>query len=701
MFALLQKINGYMSVQELMDIFHISKRTVYYDMDKINGWLRQNSLPPVEYVRGTGFLLPDAARSRLPATAQAVQPQHYYLSGGERKALLCLQLASRSSPLFLHHMEDLLKVSRGTAHSELKRLKVELAGYGLTVRFDRKQGYFIQGNEKDLRAALSHFLFELLPYGNWSHFSPTIDSLIHADLFKRHFPAFRAEHLVSVYGMIVSGEQLIGMELTDETILHLTVRLWLSATRLKQGQTVHMDKEEKSALRKTLQFKAAAQIAAELGELFGIGVPEDEICYITVYLLAAKVNRVEVESETLETKRLRSATEEMISLFEQNGCVYFQNREALKKQLFLHVKSVFYRTKYGLNVENPLTGKIMEEYREVFELTRKSIQPLEKVIEKPVNQHEIAYLSMHFGGWLRREQTKPVPRKRAAVVCVNGVSAARMLKNQLEQLFPSIDLIAVLSLREFEKFKGRTDFIFSTVPLPGCKVPVFIVNAILSDTEKGHLLGQVGQHLGVMGGQQTGLSAQAIVELVGKHAEIVNKEALLEDIQRYLSAAKGQTPKPEPKEFKPTLAELLTPVRIAIREDISHWRLAIRTAAKPLLHDGSITDGYVRAMIDKVNQYGPYIVAAPGVAIAHARPEDGAVRASMSLLTIRKGVAFSSQPRHLVHLLFVVVGMDGQSHLKALSQLVDMLKDKRNRRMLGNIEKKAEIIRLILQYSSI
>lgn len=34
--------------------------------------------------------------------------------------------------MFLHDMEELLKVSRGTAHAELKRLKAELAGYGLT-----------------------------------------------------------------------------------------------------------------------------------------------------------------------------------------------------------------------------------------------------------------------------------------------------------------------------------------------------------------------------------------------------------------------------------------------------------------------------------------------------------------------------------------------------------------------------------------
>ncbi|MGG6314168.1 BglG family transcription antiterminator [Paenibacillus macerans] len=695
--ALLQKTQGYLPVQELMDVLRISKRTVYYDMDKINDWLRQSGLPPVQYLRGRGFMLPDASRSRLPAMAQGVQPQQYYLSSSERKALLCLHLINRSAPLFLHDMEDLLKVSRGTAHAELKRLKEELESYALCVRFDRKEGYYIQGNEKDLRAALSRFLFEQLPYADWNHSAPTVDGLIHTDLFRSHFPAFREEELASVYRMIVSSEQLTGMELTDETILHLTVRIWLSANRMKQGQTVKLDEEEKAALRETLRFKAAAQIAAELEKLFGIGVPEDEIGYMTIYLLAAKVNRVEVESDTWDTKRLRAATEEVIDLFEQNGCVYFQNREALAEQLFLHVKSVFYRIQYGLTLDNPLTDKIMEEYREVFELTRKSVQPLEREFEKPLNQHEIAYLSMHFGGWLRREQAKPVPGKRAAVVCVNGISASRLLKNQLEQLFPSLDLVAVLSLREFEKFTGNIDLIFSTVPLSGCQVPVFILNAVMSDAEKAHLLGRVNPYLGSAEGIHASLSAQAIVDLVGKHATITDKGALLNDLQRYLSAAKGQPP--QPKEYKPTLGELLHPSRITIRGQASDWRQAIRTAARPLLREGAITDRYVQAMIGNVERYGPYIIATPGVAIAHARPEDGAVRPAISLLAIQGGAAFSDQPKHLVNLLFVVVGTDGQLHLKALTQLANLLMEERNRQVLGSTDDKAEMMRLFLHYS--
>lgn len=695
MLALLQETEDYVPVQELMNAFHISKRTVYYDMSKINDWLRDNRLPPVEYVRGTGFLLPEKSRKQLPVKAKEIQPNHYYLSRNERKAWLGLHLISRAKPMFLHDMEQLLQVSRGTAHSELKALREELAGFGLHVKFQRKQGYTVQGNEKDQRTALSHFLSELLSHISWKDFVSQVQGLVNANLYKSHIPSFREEQLSAVYDIIASGERTIGMELTDETIVELAVRLIFYTNRIIQGKTVSMDRDEREALQATPQFKAALDISQKLGELFEIQLPEDEACYITVHLLAAKVNKMEDESDDLETMRLRKATGRMIDTFERLGCVYFQQREALEKQLFLHVKSAYYRIKYGLAKENPLTDTMKDKYREIFELTKKSVHPLQELLHKPIDEHEIAYLSMHFGGWLRREQTEPAPRKSAAIVCVNGVSASRILKIQLEQLFPAVDIEAILSLRDYEAFDKPVDFIFSTVPLTGANAPVFIVNAILSDTEKAHLLNQVHPYLDG-GNAMPGPSAQTIVDIVKKHATIGDENDLHEDIQRYLTAARTQTP----EDRKPALQDLLPLSRIAAVDKAEDWRSAIRLAAEPLLNEGCIIRPYVQAMIGKIEERGPYIVVAPGVAIAHARPEDGVVRVSMALLCIRRGVAFGSDPKHRVCLLFVLASSDGETHLKALSQLTAMLREDKNRDRLANAADESEIFRMIRQYST-
>ncbi|MFG6128711.1 PTS sugar transporter subunit IIA, partial [Staphylococcus aureus] len=45
-------------------------------------------------------------------------------------------------------------------------------------------------------------------------------------------------------------------------------------------------------------------------------------------------------------------------------------------------------------------------------------------------------------------------------------------------------------------------------------------------------------------------------------------------------------------------------------------------ASQPLLQEQVIEQCYVEAMIESVNELGPYIVIAPEIAIAHARPNN-------------------------------------------------------------------------------
>ena len=53
------------------------------------------------------------------------------------------------------------------------------------------------------------------------------------------------------------------------------------------------------------------------------------------------------------------------------------------------------------------------------------------------------------------------------------------------------------------------------------------------------------------------------------------------------------------------------------------WEDAIRASYQPLLKDGTVEDVYVKAVIECVNKYGPYIVIAPNIAMPHST--EGAV----------------------------------------------------------------------------
>lgn len=107
------------------------------------------------------------------------------------------------------------------------------------------------------------------------------------------------------------------------------------------------------------------------------------------------------------------------------------------------------------------------------------------------------------------------------------------------------------------------------------------------------------------------------------------------------------------------------------------WKEAIAIAGKLLVDNGNVTDEYVRAMIDVVDELGPYIVLCPGVAFAHARPESGAVKPGISLAILQAPVEFGHETNDPVKIVLAFAGKDHNSHLEMLAELSDILQDEK------------------------
>ncbi|GIP39924.1 sugar transporter [Paenibacillus sp. J31TS4] len=692
--TLLQEADGYVPASVMMDKFHISKRTVYYDLDKINHWLITNGLDPVEHLRGSGFRLPKEAKDRLPKLVQSLTVRQYYYSPEERKAWLAIHLLTQKEPLFKRDLAELLQVSRGTAHQDLAAVRETFTRYGVGISFDRVLGYRPTGREEDKRRALTEALSPILSDVSWKEFVSQVSGLVNASLTRTQLPQLKEEDLASVYGMIDRCEAALGIELTDEMVVHLASRLLLFASRIATGETVKLDRDEAEALRRTPEYRAAEDLASQLGALLGIRLPGDEIGYLTIQLLGARLNRASsLPDESGTDERIRELTAEMIDRFERQACVYFHDREQLESNLQVHMKPAYYRLKYGIRLPNPAVDSIRDRYGEIFVLTKAAVKPFEDYLEQTMPDDEIGYVAMHFGGWMKREQAVPAGRRKAAIVCVNGVSTARMLKAQLEQLFPSLDILEFLSLRDYERYEGDADVIFSTVPLQGGSRKIFKVSPILSDLEKADLLAAMS---GIAGGPGRGgvgsaeTQALQLLKLIRRHADIRDEEALGGELTRFLATGMAGVDAGE----KPVLRELLTEATVRVRPSCRNWREAIRQAAEPLAANGSITPSYIEAMLGKVETYGPYMVVAPGVAIAHAKPEEGVNRLGMSLLKLEEPVAFSEEEKHQVRAIVVLAAQDGERHLRALQDLTRLLREEEARTRLLEASTVSELLTL-------
>lgn len=130
------------------------------------------------------------------------------------------------------------------------------------------------------------------------------------------------------------------------------------------------------------------------------------------------------------------------------------------------------------------------------------------------------------------------------------------------------------------------------------------------------------------------------------------------------------------------LTELITDDRVLLRRRVADWREAVRTVAQPLVDDGSVHASYVEAMIRSVQEYGPYMVLTPHLALAHARPDDGVRRQAMSVMTLAEPVEFGHPDNDPVDLVFCLAAVDSDSHLEALRSFVTIAGDRPHQQRL-------------------
>ena len=120
--------------------------------------------------------------------------------------------------------------------------------------------------------------------------------------------------------------------------------------------------------------------------------------------------------------------------------------------------------------------------------------------------------------------------------------------------------------------------------------------------------------------------------------------------------------------------ELLKAENVQILASAADWKDAIRKSAAPLEKDNFITADYKEAIIENVENLGPYICIAPHVAMPHARPEQGALKTQIAVTLFRNEVTFTREDA-TAKLFITLSAADSDSHLQVLVKISELLQD--------------------------
>lgn len=146
------------------------------------------------------------------------------------------------------------------------------------------------------------------------------------------------------------------------------------------------------------------------------------------------------------------------------------------------------------------------------------------------------------------------------------------------------------------------------------------------------------------------------------------------------------------------LGTWLTNETVNVVDSVEDWQEAITLCAEPLLKNKTITSDYIKAIFELHKSIGPYYVLAPGIAMPHARPEQGVNQLGLSMLLVKQGVKFNSEENDPVYLITLLAANDSTSHIEMLTQLAALFGESDDIQKIFNAQNCDEILAVIKQY---
>ena len=114
---------------------------------------------------------------------------------------------------------------------------------------------------------------------------------------------------------------------------------------------------------------------------------------------------------------------------------------------------------------------------------------------------------------------------------------------------------------------------------------------------------------------------------------------------------------------------------VVIWADVADWREAVQVAGRALVDSGAALDGYADEMVRMIDEHGPYVVIAPGLVLAHARPGDAVLRDGLAVVTLAEPVPFGHPHNDPVSVVLALAIVTVGGHLESIADLANVFNE--------------------------
>lgn len=636
---------------------NLSRVQVDYVITKINESLSDEGLPPV-YFDGNNYHLSEASRLFFVDFFSSDHVYRYYeMDIEERKKYIYLMLFYHYEEyLSVNHFLGVLDIGKTTFINDLKKVEKELESLDIQIKYNRKKGYYLAGNESVLRYQLMKMVLEDLRSDNGSFLW---------DYFLFNEGTIQKE---KVFRQIAAELEHYSIVLVENRLLEFSYMLIFLLPHLSKEWSEFYERYNFQKFYQMKEYSFSRSLLAN----FSIDNPY-AILYICGWMLGMAIG--DADEEAPDSSIINELVERIFDRFERLSGIRFKDKKTVKKQVYSHFRPAYYRLFFHLPIINPLSKKIIQEYPDLFQIVKETMKPIENLFGTMIPDEEISFLTIHFASLIDNNDEYQVKRKVGIIVCPNGIGSSAIIYNELKNLFPDMIFIGPIETNEIYQKKQDYDMIFTTVPnmrLYSLKKPVYTVNPIMTIDEKYNLVQEIQNGPGNLSGDY---QFEELFAIIDRFTTIKDEIGLRKELKRRLKQpriynSEDILPSVSDKD-ELSLTDILSPAFIQLNLATNSWEEAFYVAATPLIEAEIVSRRYIDKIIQTTYEEGPYMVISDHVALPHARPEDGAKEVGLGITVLKEPIKILGKTP--MKYIFTLAAVDSKKHLTALAELVALI----------------------------
>ena len=343
------------------------------------------------------------------------------------------------------------------------------------------------------------------------------------------------------------------------------------------------------------------------------------------------------------------------------GGIYMDTH--LYKSFLNHIKGLIFRLRFKVEVRNPSLDSINEIYKKEISLVKSACMFIEEKYKYKLSDDELGYITLYVCAAIEKNKSAVVGvHKNILVVCSAGFATGRLVENKIKSKFnvDKINIISVHGIRDYIK-NEKVDLIVSTINIEEkLDIPTIIISPILNEKD----INLLRQYLDYKSPSKQCEGINEIVNIISKSCNINNEEKLLKDLKKYFKVESN---------LKKSIKEYITSSEIQLNIEAKNWEEAIELAARPLLINGTIKQGYIDAMINSVNKLGAYIVVDNGIAIPHAKGGGYVDKFGITITTFKEEITIGTYNN--IKVFITVATPDEKIEINIITEIMKLIEN--------------------------